>query len=175
MSERRGLLMIYTGDGKGKTSAALGMALRAWGAGLRVSILQFVKQQETGEHRAVAAIGSERLEVLRLGTGFVVQTSPPAEAVAAARGGLELAGERLTGGRWDLVILDEIFSALSTNLVTEAEIQELADLRPPGVHLLLTGRGAPPSLIQRADLVTEMLAIKHPFEGGLEPQAGIEF
>ena len=123
----------------------------------------------------MAAIGSERLEVLRLGTGFVVQTSPPAEAVAAARGGLELAGERLTGGRFDLVILDEIFSALTAGLVTEAEIAALADLRPGTVHLLLTGRGAPAGLVARADLVTEMRDVKHPFERGLEAQAGIEF
>lgn len=167
--------MIYTGEGKGKTTAALGLALRAWGAGLRVSVLQFVKQRETGEHRAVARIASADLEIERLGTGFTPKGPPSAEAVAAARWGLETAKERLTGGRFDMVILDEIFAALAAGLVTEAELVALADLRPAGVHLLLTGRGAPAALVERADLVTEMRNVKHPFERGIAAQAGIEF
>ncbi len=175
MADRHGLLMIHTGEGKGKTSAALGLALRAWGAGLRVSILQFVKQRETGEHRAVARIASPDLEIELLGTGFVFQAPPAAEAVAAARRALEAARARLTGGRFDLVILDEIFSALAAGLVTEAEIVALADLRPATVHLLLTGCGAPAALVERADLVTEMRNVKHPFDRGVEAQAGIEF
>jgi cob(I)alamin adenosyltransferase len=175
MTDRRGLLMIHTGDGKGKTTAALGLALRAWGAGLRVSILQFVKQRETGEHRAVARIASPDLEIGRLGTGFTRKGPPSAETVAAARRAMVTAKDRLTGGRVDLVILDEIFAALAAGLVTEAEIAALAALRPAAVHLLLTGRGAPAALVERADLVTEMRNVKHPFERGLAAQAGIEF
>lgn len=174
MTQPRGLLIIFTGDGKGKTTAALGMALRALGAGLRVSILQFVKQTETGEHRALARLAGEGIEILRLGTGFVVGSPPSAEAVAAAQRGLELACRRLTERRFDLVILDEIFPAVEAGLLTERGVLDLVDLRPPEVHLVMTGRGAPESAIERADLVTDMRCLKHPHDSGLDAQPGIE-
>jgi cob(I)alamin adenosyltransferase len=174
MAERRGLLILLTGDGKGKTTAAIGLAVRALGAGLRTSILQFIKERETGEHRALAQVAGDRIEVLRLGSGFVLGKPPPAEAVAAARKALELARARLTGGRFDMVVLDEVFPALAAELVCEQEILELADLRPPQVHLVLTGCGAPQSVIERADLVTEMRCVKHPHDRGVEAQPGIE-
>ena len=174
MGQRRGLLIVFTGDGKGKTTAAVGLAVRALGAGLRTVILQFVKERESGEQRALALVAGDRIEVLRLGSGFVRQKPPPAEALAAARQALALARARLTGGQFDLVVLDEIFPALAAGLVSEREILDLAALRPPQVYLVLTGRGAPQSVIEGADLVTEMRCIKHPHDRGVEAQPGIE-
>ncbi|NIA21220.1 MAG: cob(I)yrinic acid a,c-diamide adenosyltransferase [Anaerolineaceae bacterium] len=181
MKQRKGLVVVYTGDGKGKTTAALGLALRAAGSDMRVSIIQFVKQRETGEHRAIARMGDgvgagvgAGIEILRLGTGFVVDSPPPRQAVEAARSGLELARDRLTGGRTEMVVLDEIFPAMKARLLGEKEIHELLDLRPEGVHLVLTGRDAPQSVIERADLATEMRCLKHPCEQGLEALPGID-
>ena len=174
MAERQGLLVVFTGDGKGKTTAALGLAVRALGSGLRTTILQFVKAGETGEHRALSQVAPGQIEILRLGTGLVFNKPASAEARSAARAALETVRARLTGGQFDIVVVDEIFPALAAELVSEQEILELADLRPPGVHLVLTGRGAPPSVIERADLVTEMRLVKHPFARGIKAQAGIE-
>ena len=173
MSQRCGLLIIFTGDGKGKTTAAVGLAVRALGSGLRTSIVQFVKQRETGEHRALARLG-DGIEILRLGTGFVCGAPPPKEAVAAAGKALETARDRLVGGRFDLVVLDEIFSALAAGLLAERDILDLIDLRPAQVHLVMTGRGAPPSAVARADLVTEMRCVRHPCDRGVQAQPGIE-
>ena len=177
MTRRHGLVIVYTGGGKGKTTAALGMALRAVGSDMRVSVIQFIKQRETGEHRAIAQMGAgmgERIEILRLGTGFVVDSPPPRQAVEAARRGLEIARDRLAGSSAEMVVLDEIFPAMKAGLIGETEIHELLDLRPENVHLVLTGRDAPQSVIDRADLVTEMRCLKHPCEQGLEAQPGIE-
>ena len=181
MTHRRGLLIVYTGDGKGKTTAALGMALRAVGSDMRVSVIQFVKQRETGEHRAIARMGAGmgagmggRIEILLLGTGFVVDSPPPRQAVEAARRGLEIARDRLIGGRTEMVVLDEIFPAMKAGLIGEKDIHDLLDLRPGGVHLVLTGRDAPQSVIDRADLVTEMRCLNHPCEQGLEALPGID-
>jgi cob(I)alamin adenosyltransferase len=173
MGERRGLLIVYTGDGEGKTTAALGLALRAVGSGLRVSILQFVKQQETGEHRALARLEGP-VEILRLGEGFVFRAPPTEGQLAAARRALALARERLTGGRRDLVVLDEIFPALAAHLVSEQEILDLARARPANVHLVMTGRDAPASIVDLADLVTEMRCVRHPHDRDVEAQPGIE-
>jgi len=175
MNPLHGLVIIFSGEGKGKTSIALGMAFRALGNGLRTSMLQFVKQQETGEHRALARMSVPDMEILRLGTGFVLGGSPPAEAVAAAQHGLEIARKKITGGRFDIVILDEIFPALAAGLVTDRQVRDLVDLRPPHEHLVMTGRGAPAWAVERADLVTEMRCIRHPGDRGVEAQPGIEF
>jgi len=177
MTRRQGLVIVYTGNGKGKTTAALGMALRALGSDMRVTVIQFIKQQETGEHRAIARMGEGMgagIEVLRLGTGFVFDSPPSEEALAAAHHALEIARDRLTGGRTDMVVLDEIFPAMKAQLIGETDIHELLDLRPENVHLVLTGRDAPQSVIDRADLVTEMRCLKHPCDQGLEAQPGIE-
>ena len=175
MGERTGLTIVYTGDGKGKTTAAIGLAIRALGSALRTTILQFVKTQETGEHRALADLAAGRIEILRLGSGFVRGDGPPpAEAVAAARKALHLARRRLTGGTYDIVVLDEVFAALAAQLISERELLNLIDLRPSGVHLVLTGRGAPQSVIDRADVVTEMVCVKYAFDRGASAQPGIE-
>jgi len=175
MNKNDGLFIIFTGEGKGKTTMALGMALRATGSGLRTTILQFIKHQEAGEHRALVRMSLPGMEILRLGTGFVRGDPPPREAVDAARRALAVAQKKIAEGDFSIVVLDEVFPALAAGLISEQDLRCLVDLRPAGVHVVMTGRGAPAWAIERADLVTEMRCIKHPGDLGAEAQAGIEF
>jgi len=174
---RRGLVMVFTGDGKGKTTAALGLGLRAWGQGMRVLVLQFVKSpsRPAGEHEAVRRL--EGFEIRPMGLGFVRgrgedELRPHREA---ARRALAAAREAVEGGEWDLVVLDEIFTALGLGLLAEEDLHAVLDARPPSLHLALTGRGAPETVVARADLVTEMREIKHHYARGIEAQKGIEY
>lgn len=170
--ERRGLIIVNTGDGKGKTTAALGLAIRAWGAGLKVLILQFIKGgRRSGELTALDAL---KIEVRQLGLGFITEENL-AEQKKSARAAIELARREILSGAWDLIILDEINYAVKFGLLDAAEILELVKIRPPQLHLVFTGRDALPELIDAADLVTEMKLIKHPFKSGISAQAGIEF
>lgn len=170
--ERRGLIIVNTGDGKGKTTAALGLAIRAWGAGLKVLILQFIKGgRRSGELTALDAL---KIEVRQLGLGFITEENL-AEQKKSARAARELARREILSGAWDLIILDEINYAVKFGLLDAAEILELVKIRPPQLHLVFTGRDALPELIDAADLVTEMKLIKHPFKSGIAAQAGIEF
>lgn len=177
--ETKGLLLVHTGDGKGKTTAALGLALRAWGDGLRVCILQFIKGSwEYGELRAIEALAKAdgRIAIEPCGLGFTQKGEKKDEAhKKAAEAALEKAREAITGGKWDLVILDEINYAVKFGLISADALMDLLDARPPALHLLLTGRDACPKLIARADLVTEMRLVKHPFHQGIKAQKGIEF
>jgi cob(I)alamin adenosyltransferase len=169
----QGLVIVYTGDGKGKTTAALGLAMRAAGHGLLVAFLQFIKAEAVGEHTAAGRLAPE-MEIFRLGRGFII--GPPApEHMAAAREAMEFLRQCLVGGRYDMVVADEILDAVALKLIAADEVESLLPDRPPSVHLVLTGRGAWPGLIERADLVTEMRSIKHPFERGTAAQEGIEF
>ena len=170
--ERNGLIIVHTGDGKGKTTAALGLAIRAFGAGLKVLILQFIKGKKiSGELNALSQLG---IEIRRLGLGFVIKENF-AEQKKSARVAVELARTEILSGAWDLIILDEINYAVKFGLVDAAEISELLKIRPPELHLVFTGRDALPALIDAADLVTEMKLIKHPFRQGIAAQSGIEF
>ena len=170
--ERRGLTIVHTGDGKGKTTAALGLAIRAWGAGLRVLILQFIKGgRRSGELAALEALG---IEVRQLGLGFITEENF-AEQKKSARAAVGLARAEILSGTWDLIVLDEINYAVKFGLLDAAEVLGLATLRPPQMHLVFTGRDALPELIDAADLVTEMRLIKHPFQRGVTAQAGVEF
>lgn len=168
------MFIIYTGDGKGKTTAALGLVLRAAGHGMTASIIQLIKTRTCGEHRALAEMAAGRIEIHRTGTGFVVG-EPTAEAIDAARAAVDLARVHLTGGAFRVVILDEAFGALAAGLISEGDLLGLADARPEGVHLAMTGRGAPAGLIERADLVTEMRNVKHPYDRGRPAEQGIDF
>ena len=173
----QGLLMVHTGEGKGKTTAALGLALRAFGSGLRVLILQFIKGGQTyGELEAIKILSenSPRIKILQCGLGFTTQ-GDKAEHKKFAEETLKLAEKEILSGDWDLIILDEINYAVKFNLISETEMLELIKLRPPELHLLLTGRDATKKLIELADLVTEMKLIKHPFQAGIKAQRGIEF
>lgn len=177
---RTGLVIVLTGDGKGKTTAAFGQALRAAGAGLRVAIVQFIKGAwQTGEVRAIRGSGLS-IEVVRSGRGFTIERLrdpriPMSEHEAAAVGGLARARELVAGGSVDLLVLDEIFGAVTAGLIAEADVLALLDERYPNTHLVLTGRGAPASVIDRADLVSEVHLVKHPYGRGIKAQRGIEF
>lgn len=172
----RGLVMVFTGDGKGKTTAALGMALRAWGHGMRVLVIQFVKSArvETGERLAAARLGG-RFVIKTLGEGFVFEGEDVERHRVAARRALETAREAVQSGEYDLVVLDEIIHALKHGLVSEEELVALIAAKSPAVHLVLTGRDAPEAIIARADLVTEMRAVKHHYRSGVPAQKGIEY
>jgi cob(I)alamin adenosyltransferase len=168
-----GYVHVYTGDGKGKTTAALGLALRAVGAGLRVYIGQFVKGMHYSELDGLAMLG-DRVEVHRYGRGCFIRREPDAEDVQAARQGLQAAREALSCGEYDLVILDEINVAVYFGLISADDVLGLIEARPDHVELVLTGRRADPSVIDRADVVTEMREIKHYYARGVQARTGIE-
>jgi len=174
-SSERGLIIVFTGDGKGKTCAALGQAVRAVGRGLRVLVVQFLKACASGEHEAARRLAPD-LEIRVMGRGFVPPPDDPAfgEHRAAAREALVYAREMLRSGERDMLVADEILTAVGLKVLAEEDVLALLDDRPPGVHLVLTGRGATESLVRRADLVTEMHSRKHPHDEGAEAQEGVE-
>jgi len=176
VSSKRGLVIVFTGDGKGKTCAALGQAVRAVGRGLRVLVVQFLKACASGEHEAARRLAPD-LEIRVMGRGFVPLPDDPAfgEHRAAAREALEYARKVLRSGERDVVVADEILTAVGLAVLDETDVLSLLDARPPGVHLVLTGRGATARLVARADLVTEMHALKHPYDSGGGAEPGIEF
>ena len=170
-----GLLMVYTGHGKGKTTAALGLAFRALGHGLPVCIIQFIKGSwKYGELQSAVRF-SDLLEFHVVGEGFTWQSRDPEADRRAARAGWDLARERIQAGRHHLIILDEFTYVLKFKMVDEDEAIACFRNRPEALHLLITGRDAPPSLTEAADLVTEMRELKHPFKAGIKAQKGIEF
>ncbi len=178
MPERRGLIIVHTGTGKGKTTAALGMGLRAWGQGFRVLVIQFIKGTwASGELRAAAKLGPDYV-IQPAGHGFVPagqDNEVPADHRLAAAKALQAAHREMETGKWDMIILDELNYAITLGLVPLAAVLDLLDRKPPGLHLVLTGRDARPAVIERADLVTEMKEIKHPFHQGIPAQKGVEF
>ncbi len=175
---RRGLIIVYTGDGKGKTSAALGTLVRAVGYDWKVCMIQFIKGSwYYGELDGVKRL-EPNVEFIQAGEGFykIVDDKLPEEVhKQAAQEGLRIAREKISSNQYDLIILDEINNTVQTQLLTTAEVMSLVDLKPKWLHLMLTGRGAPPELIERADLVTEMREIKHPYQKGFRAQKGIDF
>jgi len=171
--ERRGLLIVYTGDGKGKSTAAFGLALRAHGRGLRVRIFQFLKHQGArfGEHRALERLG---IPIEGLGDGFTWKSRDLSASASLAQEGWRRAKEALLSGAYDLVVLDEATYPLRYGWVPLEEVLEALKARPPHVHVVLTGRGAPEALLELADTVTEMRKVKHAFDLGVPAQRGIE-
>ncbi len=176
MSEnKKGLLIVNTGDGKGKSTAAFGMLLRAWGRGLRICVVQFIKS-ETGKWGEVKAAQKMGIEWLTTGDGFTWLSKDMDDTTARAQHGWKLAQEKISSGNYDLVLLDEFTYPLHFGWLNTTEVLDWLRInRPPNLHLVITGRSAPAALISEADLVTEMLMIKHPYEQGLKAQAGIEF
>ena len=172
---RPGLVEVYTGDGKGKTTAALGLALRAAGRGLKVFIVQFLKGGfDYGELRLLEELPN--IEVRAFGRGrFVTSSGPSEEDMEEARKAMELAREVVMSGEYDVVILDEVNVAIYFGLVSLDEVLSLIKEKPEHVELVLTGRKAPRELIDVADLVTEMREVKHPYKRGMPPRPGIEF
>jgi cob(I)alamin adenosyltransferase len=171
----QGLVIINTGHGKGKTTAACGLALRAAGQGLRVCIIQFIKgQTKTGEALAFATAFPSQVELHLAGTGFTWQQNM--ETVKeAALAGWNLAKEKISSDAYDLIVLDELTYLIGLGILAEDEVVALFRARPQRLHLVITGRDASQGLIEYADLVTEMRAIKHPFQKGIKAQKGIEF
>lgn len=169
------LVHVYTGDGKGKSSTAFGLALRAWGHGLRVLIIQFIKHTEySGEFKAVQRL--EGIDLRQFGTGkFIGPERITLEDVAAASEGLQYAREMLSGGVYDLVILDELNLAIYFGLINVKDAVDAIKARKPWVEVVVTGRKAPPEMIEAADYVTEMVEIKHPFSRGIPARKGIEY
>jgi len=169
-------ILIFTGDGKGKTTAALGMALRAAGHGMRSMVVQFVKADTTTGELA-AARNVPEIEITQTGLGFVPKPSHPKYAAhkAAAEKGLQVATEGIASGDYDLVILDEITHAISTGLLSDEAVVQAVEGAGPGCSIVLTGRGATPALTELADTVTEMSSVKHALEGGRKAQKGVEF
>ena len=177
MDERQGLIIINTGNGKGKTTAALGLGMRAWGQGLRVLVLQFIKGNwKYGELQAAERMGADFV-IRQLGEGFVrnAQDDEKADHQEAAQQALTDAKTEILSGNWDMIILDEINYAVKFGLISWEEVAGLLAVKPPLLHLVLTGRDAHPEIIDRADLVTEMKEIKHPYKKGIKAQKGIEF
>jgi len=175
-SQKKGLVIVNTGNGKGKTTAALGIVMRAWGRGLRVGVIQFLKNSTAryGEIRAAEKMG---IDWLTTGDGWTWKSRDLDESAALARHGWELTRQRILSNNYDVLVLDEFTYPLHFGwLDTQEVIDWLRENKPPMLHLVITGRYAPQALIDFADLVTEMTEIKHPYATqGITAQAGIEF
>jgi cob(I)alamin adenosyltransferase len=171
----KGYIQVYTGDGKGKTTAALGLALRAAGRGLKTYIGQFLKGRIYGELMAVRKL-SPFIKIERFGrTGFIhVTDDPDVEDIRRARRGLAKCRAAMLSGCFDIVVCDEINIALDFKLLSEAEVLAFLDEKPEDVEIILTGRRAPAAVLRRADLVTEMKEVKHYFKKGVVARPGIE-
>jgi len=169
----QGYVQIYTGNGKGKTTAALGLAMRAAGAGLKVYIGQFIKNADYSEIKALARL-ADQITLAQFGRSCFIQGAPGEADIDAARNGLRALYDALASGAYDLVIADEANVAFGCGLITEADLLALLDARPPAVELVLTGRGAPATVVAKADLVTEMTEIKHYYQQGVLAREGIE-
>lgn len=176
ISGRKGLVVLYTGNGKGKTTAALGLALRGAGHGEKVLLLHFLKSLEgTGEFAAISACLPQMTMVSLGAPHFVFRGQVAEEDRQKARYGLEYAGKALESAQYDLVVLDEICVAVDLGLIAVDEVLRLLDKRSPETDLVLTGRNAPRELVDRADLVTEMKEVKHPYTRGIPARKGMEF
>ncbi|MDI3534872.1 MAG: cob(I)alamin adenosyltransferase [Thermosediminibacterales bacterium] len=169
----KGYVQVYTGNGKGKTTAAIGMAVRAVGAGLKVFIGQFVKGMYYSELKSLERFYPD-LIIKQYGTGCFIFRTPKQEDIDVAKKGFEEVKEVIKSGKYDLVILDEINIALYYKLVSLDDVLSLIDEKPENVELVLTGRNAPQEVIDKADLVTEMKEIKHYYTKGVEAREGIE-
>ncbi len=168
-------MIVNTGDGKGKSTAAYGMLLRAWGRGMRICVIQFLKAAsgQWGEINAARKLG---IEWHTTGDGFTWISEDSNDKAALAHDGWELAKKKIVSKSYDLIILDEFTYPLIYQWLDIAEVLEwLIDQRPKDQHLVITGRSAPEKLIAQADLVTEMRQIKHPFQKGIEAQPGVEY
>ena len=171
----KGLIQVYTGNGKGKTTAALGQGLRAAGHGLRVTMIQFMKGKiNYGELEALRAVDGFTLEQFGLPT-FVKKGAPSPEDLRLAAEGFARAEQLLREGSVDVLILDEINVAVDYGLLTLEQVLGLIEAKPPQVELILTGRYAPPEILERADLVSEVREVKHPYAAGVQAREGIEY
>ena len=175
---RKGLIIVHTGPGKGKTTAALGTAFRAVGQGLKVLMVQFIKGSwHYGELDAARLLGEERIKILPMGRGFVKvgAEKPDPEDVRMVEDAWRFACASIASGEFDLVILDEINYAINYKMLDPEVVAEALRKKPEMVHVILTGRSAHPAIVELADLVTEMREVKHPYQQGIAAQRGIEY
>lgn len=170
---RRGYIQVYTGNSKGKTTAALGLALRAAGADLKVFIAQFVKKRKCSEHKAMERF-RDLITIKQYGTGFLKRNVSQKSEIAAAKKGLKEVKNIIASKKYDMVILDEINVAVHYNLLSVEDIMDLLNTKPLNMEIVLTGRYADERIIEKADLVTEMKEIKHYFKKGVKARKGIE-
>lgn len=178
-TKQKGLVIVFTGDGKGKTTSALGMALRASGHGKRVLVVQFIKNfKDYGELKFAQKFSETKIEIKSFGRGYVGirgDKLPREEHKKAAQKALDFVGKKIKSKRYFFIVLDEINVALNLRLLKVDDVLNLMKSRPKDLHLVFTGRGAPKKIIQAADLATEMKEIKHPYRKGILAQKGIEF
>lgn len=176
--EKIGLVLVFTGNGKGKTTAALGTVLRAAGYNMNACIIQFMKGDiYSGEIDGIKKLG-QNVEFYVMGKGFFINkdnSSIYSEHKAKAQEAIRLAREKILSGKFDILVLDEINNAVSLNLIDISQVIELIDIKPPLMHLILTGRDAHHDIIKRANIVTEMKEIKHSYHQNIEPQKGIDY
>ena len=172
--KRHPLVLLYTGDGKGKTSSALGVTMRAWGRGWKICWLQFIKSKTShyGETRAAERMG---IEMIPLGDGFTWLSEDIEKDIVLAHECWELAREKIASAQYDLVVLDEITYPVSYGWLQADEVIAVLRDRPPDVDIIMTGRDAVPALVEFADLVTEMREVKHPYQQGIKAQPGIDY
>jgi cob(I)alamin adenosyltransferase len=167
-----GLVQIYTGDGKGKTTAAIGLAIRACGQGQRVGFIQFLKNEPCGEHFFLSSYPA--FQIIQISTENCF-TGNREKIRAQVQKTLVRAEEMLLSGHYDLLVLDEICVAIHLGVISIAQVLHLIEIKPGELELVLTGRYAPPELIKQADLVTEMIPVKHPLSRGIKARRGIEY
>ena len=174
-TKEKGLLMVHTGKGKGKSTAAFGLAIRAMGNGMRVGVVQFVKGKwQTGE-RDILEHFPERVTIRTMGEGFTWDTQDRQRDIAAAKAAWQVSCEMMADESYGLILLDELNIVLRYDYLPLAEIVQALQARREGLHIVVTGRNAKDELIEVADLVTEMLEIKHHFKAGVKAQTGIEY
>jgi len=169
----KGYIQVYTGNGKGKTTAALGLALRAAGAGLKVYFAQFIKGMDYSELHSIKKL-SENITLKQYGRECFIYNEPDEEDVKVARNGFEEVSKIVLEGKHEVVVLDEINIAIYYKLISVTEVLKLIDNKPENVELVLTGRNVDEKIIKRADLVTEMKEIKHYYQNGIHARKGIE-
>jgi len=170
----KGLVIVNTGSGKGKTTAAMGLLLRAWGRDMRVIMLQFIKHSTAnfGEQRAAKKIG---VEMRAMGDGFTWRSKDIEQTAELARAHWEDCKNVIASGDYDVIVLDEFTYPLHYGWIPVEDVIEVLSARPKMLHIVITGRNAPDALIEYADLVTEMKVIKHPYQSGIKAQPGVEF
>jgi cob(I)alamin adenosyltransferase len=169
----KGYIHIYTGDGKGKTTAALGLAIRAAGAGLQVFLAQFIKGKQYSELNSLKRL-SDLITVEQFGLPRFINGKPSSPDMEAARYGLEMLKSSMLSGKFDVIIVDEGNVAVTYGLLSKQDLLDLIAMKPESLELVITGRGALPEIIDKADLVTEMKVVKHYYNNGVNARVGIE-
>ena len=172
---RKGLVIINTGDGKGKSTAAFGVMMRAWGHDMKVTAVQFIKQPK-GQYGELMAAEKMGFEITPTGKGFTWESEDLSDDASAARAGWKMASERILSGDYDVVVLDEMTYPIKYGWIDVNDVLDVLKRRSEMLHVVITGRDAPDELVEYADLVTEMRPIKHPYEDqGIKAQKGVEF